>query len=129
MNVESASQLLLPFVAAAFVAFGVAGAVATRMLGRGGVVAARALLCVIWLCGALAIASIGYRQYGLQAALPAALAVGLSVAIVYAIARRGGGQSSWLLAAVRGAIAASLATALLPVSLLLFLALLGIDGP
>ncbi len=129
MNVESASQLLLPFVAAAFVVFGVAGAVATRIRGRGGVVAARALLGAIWLFGALAIASLGYRQYGLRAALPAALAVGLSVAIVYAVARRGGEQSSWLSAAVRGAIAASLATALLPVALLLFLALLGIDGP
>jgi hypothetical protein len=127
MNVEPVS--LLTFVATAFVVFGAAGAVATWIFGRGRVGAGRALLFVIWFFGAVAVASIGYRQYGFWAAPPAAMAVGLSMALVYAIARRGGGQSRWLLAAARGSIAAILATALLPVSLLLFLVMLGIDGP
>jgi hypothetical protein len=38
------------------------------------------------------------------------------------------GHSSWLLTAAMGSLAAILATVLLPLSLLLFLALLGIDG-
>ena len=129
MNVEPVSELLLPVVATAFVVFAAAGAVATRMFARGLVTAGRVWLFVIWVFGAVGVASIGYRQYGLWAAPPAAMAVGLSVAIVYAVARRGSGQSGWQFAAARGSIAAILATALLPASLLLFLVLLGIDGP
>lgn len=127
MNVEPVS--LLSFLATAFVVFAAAGAVATRIFGRGTVAAGRVLLFVIWFVATAAVAFIGYRQYGFWAVPPAAMAVGVSVAIVYAIARRGSDHSSWLFAAARGSIAAILATVLLPVSLLLFLVLLGIDGP
>ena len=84
---------------------------------------------VIWFVATVAVALIGIRQYGFRAIPPAAMAVGLSVAILYAITRRGIGHSSWLLAAAMGFLAAILVTALLPVLLLVFLALLGIDGP
>ena len=113
----------------AFVFFGAAGGGAAWLFGRGAAPAGRRLLLVIWFVATAAVAFIGYRQYGFRAVLPAALAVGVSVAIVYAIARRGSGHSSWLFAAAMGLIAAILATVLLPVALLLFLALLGIDGP
>lgn len=127
MNAEPVS--LLSWLATAFVVFGVAGAVATWMFGRGAVAASRGLLFVIWFVATVAVAFVGYRQYGFWAVPPAALAVGVSVALVYVIARRGSGHSSGLFAAALGSIAAILATALLPVSLLLFLMLLGIDGP
>ena len=127
MNGEPVS--LVSFLATAFVVFGAAAAVATRMFGRGAVASGRVSLFVIWFVATVAVAFIGYRQYGFRAAPPAAMAVGVSVAIVYAVASRGSGHSGWLFATVRGFIAAILATALLPVSLLLFLMLLGIDGP
>ena len=127
MDAEPVS--LLAFLATAFAVFAAAGVVATRLFGRGAVAAGRRVLFVVWFAATVAVGFMGYRQYGFQAALPAAMAVGLSVAIVYAITRRGMGHSSWLLAAVMGSLAALLATALLPLSLLLFLAMLGIDGP
>jgi hypothetical protein len=127
MNAEPVS--LVTFLATAFVVFTVAGVVATRMFGRGAVAAGRVLLFVIWFVATVAVALIGIRQYGFRAIPPAAMAVGLSVAILYAITRRGIGHSSWLLAAAMGFLAAILVTALLPVLLLVFLALLGIDGP
>ena len=120
---------LLYFLAAALVVFGAAGVVATRIFGRGAVAAARRVVLATWLVATLAVGFIGYRQYGFRAALPAALAVGVSVAVIYAIARCGKGRSSWLFAAAMGSLAGVLATALLPVSLLLLLAQLGIDGP
>ena len=127
MNAEPVS--LLHFLATAFAVFAIAGAVAARMFGRGAVAAGRGLLLVTWFVATVAVAFVGYRQYGFRAVPPAAMAVGLSVVIVYAIARRGSGHSRWWFAAARGFIAAILATALLPVSLLLVLMLLGIDGP
>ena len=127
MNGEPVS--LVSFLATAFVVFAVAGTVATKMFGRGAVAAGRALLVVIWFVATVAVAFMGSRQYGLWAVPPAALGVGVSVASVYAITRRGIGHSSWLFAAAMGFIAAILATALLPFSLLLLLMLFGIDGP
>ena len=126
MNAEPVS--LLAFLATAFAVFAAAGVVATRLFGRGAVAAGRRLLVVIWFVATVAVGFMGYRQYGFWAVPPAAMAVGLSVAIVYAITRRGMGHSSWLLTAVMGSLAAILATVLLPLSLLLFLVLLGIDG-
>ena len=127
MNAEPVS--LLSLLGTAFVVFGAAGGVAAWLFGRGAAAAGGRLLLVIWFVATAAVVFIGYRQYGFRAVLPAAMAVGVCVAIVYAIARRGSGHTSWLFAAAMGSIAAILATALLPVSLLLFVALLGIDGP
>jgi hypothetical protein len=127
MNAEPVS--LLVFLATAFVVFAVAGTVATTMFGRGAVAAGRMSLLVIWFVATVAVAFMGYRQYGFGAVPPAAMAVGLSTAIVYAVARRGIGHSRWLVAAAMGSLAAILVTALLPVLLLVFVVLFGIDGP
>jgi uncharacterized membrane protein SpoIIM required for sporulation len=61
--------------------------------------------------------------------VPAAIAAGLSVAIVYAVTRRGAGRRSWPVAAVVVSVAALAATLALPLSLLLLLEAFGIDGP
>ena len=127
MDAEPVS--LLAFLATAFAVFAAAGVVATKLFGRGAVAAGRRVLFVVWFAATVAVGFMGYRQYGFRAVLPAAMGVGLPVAIVYAITRRGIGHSSWLLTTVMGSLAALLATVLLPLSLLLFLAMLGIDGP
>ena len=129
MNIQPVSQQLLLFLAIVFIVFAVTGAVATSAFGRGRVATGRALLLVVWLAGTVGVAGFGFGQYGLWAAPPAVIAVGMSVAVVYAIARRRSSHCSWLLAAARGCVASILATALLPVLLIVSLMLLGIDGP
>jgi hypothetical protein len=124
-----ASPLLLPFALTAFLVFAAAGVIATRAFGRGRAAAGLRLLAVVWLIGTAAVTLFGYPQYGLRVALPAAVAVGISVAVLYAITSRGSRQSDWRLAAARGGMAAVTATVLLLPSLLLLLVLFGIDGP
>jgi hypothetical protein len=129
MNVDVVSPLLLPFLAVAFVVFEVAGALVTWTLRRGSAGATRSVLVAVWLLGAAGVAAIGYRQYGPWSVLPAAVAVGLSVAVVYFIARRGAGRHRWPVAAAMVSVAAIAATVALPLSLMLLLVTFGIDGP
>jgi hypothetical protein len=129
MNVDVVSPLLLPFLAVAFVVFEVAGALMASIFRRGSVQAGRALSLVVWLLGSGAVAFLGYRQYGLASVAPAAIAAGLSVAIVYAATRRGASRHSWPVAAAMVSVAALAATITLPLSLLLVLEAFGIDGP
>ncbi len=84
---------------------------------------------VVWFLGSGALTFLGYGQYGLATVAPAVIAAGISVAIVYAVTRRGAGQHSWPVAAVMVTVAALAATAVLPLSMLWILAAFGIDGP
>jgi len=129
MNVEAVSPLLLPFVAIAFAVFAIAGAGAAWVVRQGSAGAGRVLLVAVWFFGSVAITLVGYRQYGLAAVAPAAIAAGLSVAIVYAVVRRSAGGKSWLVAAAMVCAAAVAATAVLPLSLLLLAVAFRIDGP
>jgi hypothetical protein len=117
-----ASPLLLPFVVTAFLFF--AGAGAVLAFGRGDAPAGWRRIGVAWLVATAAVTLFGYGQYGVRIVLPAAMAVAVSVAVLYAITSRGSRHLGWRLAA-----AAAVATVLLLVSLLLFLVLFGIDGP
>ncbi len=128
MNVDVVSPSLLLVLAVAFVAFEVAGALMASMFRRGSVQAGRVVALGVWLLGSGALAFLGYRQYGVASVAPAAIAAGLSVAIVYGVTRRGAGHS-WPLAAVMVTGAALAATVVLPLSLLWLLAAFGIDGP
>jgi hypothetical protein len=129
MNVDVVSPLLLPFLAVAFVVFEIAGALATWTLRNGSISAARGVSFAVWFLGSAAIALVGYRQYGLWSIPPAAIAVAVSVAIVYAVPRGIAGRQTWLVAAVMVSVAAIAATAALPLSLMLLLVTFGIDGP
>jgi hypothetical protein len=83
----------------------------------------------VWLLGSVAVALLGYRQYGLWSVPPAAIAVAVSVGIVYAVPRGIAGRQTWLVAAVMVSVAAIAATVALPLSLMLLLVTFGIDGP
>jgi hypothetical protein len=129
MNVESASPLLTWFLVAAFVVFAVASGFAVWSFRRGSVQSGRGVLAVVWIVGSVVVALIGYRQYGLSSLPPAAFAVGVSVLIVYFASRLPAVHASWLAIALLVSAGTVLATAVLPLSLLLFLVLFGIDGP
>ena len=129
MNVEPVSPLLLPALAIAFVFFLIAGALLVSVVRSGAVQAGRVLSLVVWLVGSVPVILLGYRQYGFASVAPGAIAVALSVVIVYAITRLVAGGRSWPAAALIVSLAALAATLALPFSLLFLLAALGIDGP
>jgi hypothetical protein len=129
MNVDVVSPLLLPFLAVAFVVFGIAGVLATWMFRNGSISTARGVFFAVWFLGSAAVALLGYRQYGLWSVPPAAIAVAVSVGIVYAVPRGMAGRQTWLVAAVMVSVAAIAATVALPLSLMLLLVAFGIDGP
>ena len=106
MNVDIVSPLLLPFLAVAFVVFAVAGALMTWKFRNGSISAARGVSFAVWLLGSVAVALLGYRQYGLWSVPPAAIAVAVSVGIVYAVPRGIAGRQTWLVAAVMVSVAA-----------------------
>lgn len=128
MNVDTVSPLLLPVLAAVLVFFAIAAAL-LRTVARRGAVQGRVLSLAVWLVGSVAVVFVGYRQYGWASVAPGVIAVGLSVVIVYAVARWSVGRPGWPADALAVCLAALLATAALPVSLLMLLAALGVDGP
>jgi hypothetical protein len=128
VNVEAPLPLWI-FMVSAFVGFEAAGLVAARICGSAGAAAARLWLVVIWLLGAAGVTAIGWRQYGAWALPPAATAVAVSIAIVYAFVTRRGADTRWPWVAARASMAAVVATVVLPFSLLLFLVWFGVDGP
>jgi hypothetical protein len=129
MNADVVSPSLLPFLAVTFVVFEIAGALATWALRNGSDSVARGVSFAVWFLGSAAIGLVGYGQYGLWGVPPAAIAVAVSVAIVYAVPRGIAGRQTWLVAAVLVSVAAIAATVALPLSLLFLLAAFGIDGP
>jgi hypothetical protein len=120
---------LLWFLSAAFLILLAAGGLMSLLHRRGRVAANRAALAALWLAGTAALAAVGFPQYGVRSVLPAAVAVALSLLVVYAIAARGASDAPGLAIGTRISIAAIVATGLLPVVLLWSLAMLGIDGP
>lgn len=129
MNVDVVSPLLLPFLAIAFVVFEVAGSLATWTFRNGSISAARGVFFAVWFMGSVAIAFLGYGQYGLWTVPPVTIAVAFSVGIAYVVPRGIAGRQTWLVSAVMVSVAAIAATIALPVSLLFLLAAFGIDGP
>jgi hypothetical protein len=117
------------FLAVAFLVLLAAGGVTSLLHRTGRVAAGRATLLALWVGGSVALAAVGFAQYGYWSVPPAAIAAALSLLIVYAIAGSGAGAARPLSVGARVSIAAVLATAVLPVALLWSLAMLGIDGP
>jgi hypothetical protein len=113
----------LTFLAVAFVLL-LAAAVLVNLLRRHGrVLAGRASLAGLWVAYTAGLAPLGFPQYGFWSVPPAAISTGLSLLIVYAIV-----ASARSLVVARVLVAAVLATAALPLTLLWSLAALGIDN-
>ncbi len=129
MNVATTAPTLLQFLVAAFVVLESAGLVAAWATRSGSAAAGRLAMLAVWVLGSGAVAALGFRQYGFRSVLPAVVAVAVSAGIVYLVTRGGAGRRGWPVAAALVSVAAVVATAMLPVSLLLILAMLGIDGP
>jgi hypothetical protein len=90
------------------------------------------VLGAIWICASAAVAALSFRLYRYWSVPPAAIAVGVSLLVVFAITARhtpAANSTAGLATGARISLAAVLGTILFPFTLLLSLVLLGIDGP